>query len=221
VPGVDVEVRDAAGRPLPDGEVGRIFVRSASLMREYLGQPEATARVLAGGWLDTADLGFIDRGELFVHGRASDVVIVRGANHAPEEFESCLEGLPGLRPGCAVAVGPVEADGSEGLVILAEREQGRPARQDGELGRAVSRAVTERAGVTPVEVRILDPGTLPRTSSGKMRRGEARRRLLTGTLLPPARVTALGLARRMASSGIELARTRARRARPGRRATRG
>ncbi|HEY6005512.1 MAG TPA: AMP-binding protein, partial [Anaeromyxobacter sp.] len=87
VPGVEVEVRDEQGHPLPEGRLGRIHVRGPSLMREYLGDPAATAQALRGGWLDTADLGFVRDGELYVHGRAKDVVVVRGANHAPEEFE--------------------------------------------------------------------------------------------------------------------------------------
>ena len=77
-------------------------------MRGYLGDAAATARTLAGGWLDTGDLGFASGGELFVHGRAKDLVIVRGSNHAPDEFEACLEGMAGLRPGCAVALGFLE-----------------------------------------------------------------------------------------------------------------
>ena len=91
--------------PLPERRLGRIHVRGPSLMQGYLGDAAATARALRDGWLDTGDLGFHAGGELFVHGRAKDLVIVRGANHAPEEFEACLAGIDGLRPGCAVALG--------------------------------------------------------------------------------------------------------------------
>jgi len=214
VPGVEVEVRGPTGRPLPPRRLGRIAVRSPSLMREYLGQPGATAAALRDGWLETGDLGFVEGGELFVHGREKDVVVVRGANHAPEEFESCLEGLAGLRPGCAVALGAVAEDGSEGLVVLAERSPQGAALGDAALAALAARAVTERTGVAPREVRVLEPGTLPRTSSGKMRRAEARRRLLAGTLSPPPRLGPLRLAGRMARSAWGLARTRRTRRRP-------
>ncbi|HET9599288.1 MAG TPA: AMP-binding protein, partial [Anaeromyxobacteraceae bacterium] len=88
IPGVEVEVRDPEGEPLPERRLGRIFARGGGMMAGYLGQPEATARAVQGGWLDTGDLGCVDGGELFVHGRAKDVVIVRGANHAPDGEKS-------------------------------------------------------------------------------------------------------------------------------------
>jgi acyl-CoA synthetase (AMP-forming)/AMP-acid ligase II len=215
LPGVEVEVRGPEGRALPERRLGRVWVRSASLMREYLGQPQATAAALSGGWLDTGDLAFVEGGELFLSGRAKDVVVVRGANHAPEEFEAALEGVAGLRPGCAVALGIAGDDGAEELWLLAERAGGEAALGDAALGAVAARAVTERTGVAPGQVRVLEPGTLPRTSSGKLRRGEARRRLLRGSLSPPGPVTALGLLGRMTRSALALARVRRQGARRG------
>ena len=207
LPGVAVAVRGPRGEDLPEGRLGTIHVRGPSLMEGYLGNPEATARALTGGWLDTGDLGFVLDGQLHVHGRAKDVVVVRGANHAPEEFEAALAGLPGLRPGCAVAVGTSAGDGGEELVLLAERPHGR-GEPDAALAARVRRAVLERTGIEPGAVRILAPGTLPRTSSGKPRRGEALRRLEAGTLAPPRRVTALGLAIDLARGALASARAR-------------
>ena len=219
VPGVEVEIRGEGGAPLPERRLGRIHVRGPSVMQGYLGDPEATARVLRDGWLDTGDLGFAVGGELFVHGRAKDVVIVRGANHAPEEFEACLEGIPGLRAGCAVALGvtPEGGDGEE-LLVLAERARGRPAltpalsrgEREAGLQEAVRRAILERTGVRAHAVRILAPGTLPRTSSGKMRRGEALRRFLEGSLAPPRPAGGLSLARALARSALAFGRLRRR-----------
>jgi acyl-CoA synthetase (AMP-forming)/AMP-acid ligase II len=147
-----------------------------------------------GGWLDTGDLGFALGGALHVHGRAKDLVIVRGANHAPDEFEAALAGLPGLRPGCAVALGFTPAEGGEALLLLAERARGAAEAGDEALEAEVRRAVSERTGVAPHTVAILAPGTLPRTSSGKLRRQEALRRFLEGTLAPPRAVSAFTLA---------------------------
>ncbi len=208
VPGVEVEIRGRDGAVLQEGRLGRIFVRSPSLMREYLGQPEATAAALDGGWLDTGDLGFALEGELYVHGRVKDAVVVHGANRAPEEFEACLDGIAGFRPGCAVALGLTGDDGEERLVVLAERMRSASPTGDAALADAVRRAVTERTGVAPGEVRVLAPGTLPRTSSGKLRRGEAGRRLAAGTLAPLRQVTRLGLALDLARSALALARAR-------------
>ncbi len=214
IPGVAVAVVDGAGAPLGEDRLGRIRVRGPSLLREYLGDATGTSRVLHRGWLDTGDLGFLHGGELYVHGRAKDVVMVRGANHAPEEFEAALAGLPGLRPGCAVALGwaPEGADG-EALLILAERaREGREA-ADGALAARAAQAVLAATGLAPREVRLLAPGTLPRTSSGKLRRQEALRRFLAGALAPPARVGPLSLAAAVVRSewaGLKAALRRAR-----------
>jgi acyl-CoA synthetase (AMP-forming)/AMP-acid ligase II len=94
VPGCEVEVRDDEQRALPEGRVGRIVVRGASVMREYFGRPDATGEALRDGWLDTGDLGFVDRGELHVCGRAKDVVIIRGANHAPRSSRTASTASP-------------------------------------------------------------------------------------------------------------------------------
>jgi fatty-acyl-CoA synthase len=180
IPGVEVEVRGEEGEPLGERRLGHIHVCGPSLMQGYLGDVAATGRALRDGWLDTGDLGFHAGGELFVHGRAKDLVIVRGANHAPDEFESCLGAIEGLRPGCVAALGfvPPGGDGEE-LLILAERL--RASRADPALlEEAVREAVSSRTGVRPHTVRILEPGSLPRTSSGKMRRGEALRRFQAG-----------------------------------------
>jgi acyl-CoA synthetase (AMP-forming)/AMP-acid ligase II len=208
VAGVEVEVRDAGGAPAGDGRLGRIFVRGPSLMREYLGDPEATARALAGGWLDTGDLGFVADGELHVHGRAKDVVIVRGANHAPDEFEAALAGVTGVRPGCAVALGFVPRDGdAEALLVLLERARD-PEADDDAIAAAARRGVLEATGVAPHTVRVLAPGTLPRTSSGKLRRQEALRRFVAGTLAPPRSAGALRVAWEAARSQLAFARAR-------------
>jgi len=186
----------SVGRPLPGIEVetreGRIFVRGPSVMREYFGNSRATAAVLQGGWLDTGDLGFEEDGELFVTGRAKEVIILRGKNHAPQEFEDALDGLDGIRPGCSAAVALPTADGEELAMLV---EQSGPLTDD-----RVKARVNERTGVVPREVRLLEPGTLPRTSSGKLRRTEALRQLLAGELRAPSKVTLLHMAKEAARS---------------------
>ncbi len=207
VPGVTVEIRDEAGAVVPEGVVGRIHARGPSIMEGYLGQPEATRAALDGGWLDTGDLGFVKDGELVVCGRAKDVVVLRGANHAPQEFEDALEGVKGVRTGCAVALGfsPPGGDGEELLLLVETTPDAGP-----DLVDRIRAAVAERTGVRPHAVQLLVPGTLPRTSSGKLRRSEALRRWTTGTLHPPARVNAIRLVAAMLRSALALARARPR-----------
>ena len=148
--------------------------------------------MLQDGWLDTGDLGFVADGELYVCGRAKDVVIIRGANHAPQEFEECLDGVAGVRQGCAVALGfQPDGGGEEQLLILAElgRRAGPVAREAASAPRSSSAPACAR---TPSA--CSRPGTLPRTSSGKLRRAEALRQFTAGELAAPRRVSRLRIA---------------------------
>src|SRR6185295_14642528 len=199
VPGVEVEVRGEDGRARPERQVGRVMVRGPSVMRGYFEDEVGSRGALSGGWLNTGDLGFIEDGELFLCGREKDLVIIRGANHAPQEFEGCLEGLAGVRPGCAVALGFTPPGGtSEELLMLAERRG--DTSEDARVAEDIRTAVVEATGVRPHTVKLLEPGTLPRTSSGKMRRGEALRRYLAGQLSPPKKMNVVRLAAELARS---------------------
>ena len=200
-------MRTESGTVAPEGVVGRIYARGPSVMDEYLGQPEATRAVLDGGWLDTGDLGFVQDGELVVCGRVKDVVVLRGANHAPQEFEDALDGLAGVRAGCAVALGfvPPGGDGEELLLLVETTADAGP-----DLVDRIRAVVAERTGVRPHTVQLLVPGTLPRTSSGKLRRPEALRRWATRTLYPPARVNAVRMFGEVLRSALALARARPR-----------
>lgn len=203
VPGVELEVRGEDGELVSERAVGRLRVRAPFVMSGYLDQPEATALALKDGWLETGDLAFVDDGELFVCGRARDLVIIRGANHAPQTFEDCLVGVPGVRPGGAVAVGYVPEDGEEALLLLVETgPQATPA-----LAQVLTTLVAARTGVRPHRVELLAPGTLPRTSSGKLRRAEALRRWQAGLLTPPPAEGALTTTAELARSVLAYTRT--------------
>jgi acyl-CoA synthetase (AMP-forming)/AMP-acid ligase II len=207
--GIEIEIRGRKGGAVPDRIVGRIWVRGPTLMSGYLHQVKATAAVLVDGWLDTGDLGFVADGRLHVTARAKDIVIVRGANYAPEEFEACLAGLSGVRPGRAVAASylPEDAEG-EALLLLVERARGTLAEEGTSLTAGIRRAVRQATGIQPHTVELLTPGTLPLTSSGKMRRAEALRRYLAGELEPPGRSDPLALAGQLARSALGHARAR-------------
>jgi acyl-CoA synthetase (AMP-forming)/AMP-acid ligase II len=210
VPGFTLSLREGQegeGREVREGEVGRVWVAGPSLMAGYLGQPEATARVLSHGFLDTGDLGFVCDGELYLTGRAKDVVILRGRNHSPEEIERAVDAVPGVRVGCAVAASwlPEEAEGEE-LVLLVESGRRASPSDLAALPERCRAAVLGATGLAVDRVAVLAPGTLPRTSSGKLRRAEALRLFLAGELRSPERVTALRLAGAVARSGLAYAR---------------
>jgi acyl-CoA synthetase (AMP-forming)/AMP-acid ligase II len=209
VPGFRLEIRDEDGRVLPPGRVGRVWVEGPSLMDGYLGAPEATACALQDGWLDTGDLGFVHGGELYLTGRAKDVVILRGLNHAPDEIERAVEGVSGVRAGCVVAASwlPEGADG-ERLALFVETSRHASPDEIEALPEACREAVLGGTGLEVDEVVVLEPGTLPRTSSGKLRRQESLRLWLAGELTPPEPVTPLRLAGAMARSGLAYAKYR-------------
>ncbi|MDH3403373.1 MAG: AMP-binding protein [Acidobacteriota bacterium] len=188
LPGFAVEIRDAAGAALPAAHAGRVWVRGPSLMSGYLGLPDATREVLVDGWLDTGDTGFLYAEELYLTGRAKDVLILRGRNHPPEEVERALDGLAGVRTGCAAAVSyrPPEA-ASDALLVFVESRPA-PGLGPAALAAACRRRILAATGLAADRVLVLAPGTLPRTSSGKIRRREALRRFLDGELDPPRRV---------------------------------
>jgi amino acid adenylation domain-containing protein len=183
---VDPESR----RALSPGSVGELWVRSVSVATGYWGRPELTeatfrARLAddggVGPYLRTGDLGFLSEGEVFVTGRLKDLLILAGANHHADDIEATVEGChPGLRAAGAVAFS-VEASGEERLVVV--QEVSRPGAVQGEAIAAAIRDAVARAHDLPVlDVVLVAPGVVPKTSSGKVRRGACRAAYLDGTL---------------------------------------
>jgi FkbH-like protein len=177
------------GRPSPDSTVGEIWVSGPSIVRGYVGRSDAEAFTigLAGDgqrYVKTGDLGFIDPGgELFVVGRLKDSLIIRGQNHHPEDLERTVQtAFPLLRPACG-AVFSVEGVGEEQAILVHEVD---PATLDTEGGaqlrdRIVAR-IGQEHGIHLHEVVFVAPSTLPRTTSGKIRRREVRRHFIAREL---------------------------------------
>jgi len=216
LPDFELRIEDDDGRSLAEGEVGQVVVRGPSLMEGYLGQPEATRAVLRRGWLETGDLGFVLDGELYLTGRAKDVLIMRGRNHSPTEVEQAVEGVEGVRVGCAVAASwwPEGGEREHLLLLVEARREVDPSRYPS-LASACARAARAGSGLEPDVVEVLAPGTLPRTSSGKLRRREALQRWLAGTLDAPQAVTPLRLAGAVARSTLAFASLARKRRRAG------
>jgi acyl-CoA synthetase (AMP-forming)/AMP-acid ligase II len=212
VPGLDIEIQDDQGDVRGAGRVGRVMVKGPSITPGYFNDPDLSRRTIRDGWLDTGDLGFFHGGQLYLSGRLKDLIIIRGRNLAPQEVEEQLRGLEGLRVGCTVAVSCAgEAGGAEELVILAERDLTRP-RPDADLKAEISDRILRGLGLVPAHVELLAPGTLPRTSSGKLRRSEATRLYVAGELKPPENMGTLQIARELGRSRLALMRFWLRRA---------
>ncbi|MBC7906335.1 MAG: fatty acyl-AMP ligase [Rhodospirillaceae bacterium] len=179
IPGLEVDILDAAGRKLPDGHVGRIHVGGPSVMRGYFREPEETARAISpDGRLDTGDLGAMDGGELLITGRAKDLIIVNGRNIWPHDLEWAAERVEPLRAGDVAAVAAEGEDGAEQAVLLVQCRSADPAERD-RLAKQVAAAAMADSGVL-CRVVLVPSHSLPRTSSGKLARAHARRLLAEG-----------------------------------------
>jgi len=203
IPGVALRIVDAARQPVPPAHIGEVECRGPSIMEGYVGDQGATSEALRDGWLRTGDLGFLFEGELCLTGRAKDMLLLRGRNYAPEEVEHGVAGVEGARPGAAVAATwlPEGADGEQ-LLVLVEAVRGAPASEFGRIARECEARILAATGLSADRVAVLPAGSLPRTSSGKLRRQAALAQHLAGTLGPPAPVTRLRLAGALLRSAV-------------------
>jgi len=180
----DMEVRVTApdGAPLPEGKIGQVRARGPSVFAGYFNDAEATAEGLQDGWLCTGDLGFIHAGELYLTGRTKDLLIIHGHNFMPHELEWLAEsvsGSGGTERSAAFSV----AKGSEGEQAILVMEV---AERDGEALKRLEREVRLRIGremaLPLADVVFVRRGQVPKTTSGKVQRGELRQRYLEGKL---------------------------------------
>jgi fatty-acyl-CoA synthase len=179
-PGHELRIVDDDQRPLGERRVGHIQARGPSVMAGYFGQAALTAETLRDGWLQTGDLGYVADGDLFVCGRTKDVIIRAGRKYHPPDLEAAIADLDGIRSSGVVVIGINRAGQADEVVAILEARAslGQDALEDG-----VKRRVRETAGLELDRVVVAPPGTIPRTSSGKVRRAETRTRLQAGTLV--------------------------------------
>jgi len=181
LPGHEIEFRSEAGEALPARQVGRIFVRGPSLMLGYDRRSEETSAVLSRtGWLDTGDLGYGLDGALVITGRAKDLIIINGRNIWPQDLEWTIETLPEVRTG-NVAAFSIDENGREVLILAAEARSLSDQTTSETLTTAIADTIRAQHGLDG-RVVLLQPGTLPYTSSGKLSRSAVRQRYLAGSL---------------------------------------
>ena len=179
-----LRVVDSEGNERPERHEGEIEVRGPSLMKGYYKAPLATADAFRDGWLRTGDRGYMAGGELYVTGRTKELIIKGGKNLYPQDIEAAAAKVEGIRVGCCAAFGlSNEQRGTEDVVLICEtRVSEEAARAD--LMSEVRAAVLRAVGATPDVVLLVEPGTVPKTSSGKIQRDLMRRRYKTGNLKP-------------------------------------
>jgi len=186
LPGHQIRIVDPAGRDAGERIEGALWFRGPSATSGYFRNEQASAKLFpqgpVEGWIDSGDRAYRADGEIFITGRLKDIILKAGRNLYPHEIEEVASAAPGVRRGCVVAFGATNArSGTERLVIVAEtREHSAGARQ--RIARAITERVSLAIGVPPDVVELLPPHSIPKTSSGKLRREETRRLYLAGSL---------------------------------------
>ncbi|WP_426614170.1 fatty acyl-AMP ligase [Bradyrhizobium sp. McL0616] len=170
--------------------VGEIWVSGANVARAYWRNDEATREGLNaeiagedGPWLRTGDLGFLDAdGELFVTGRIKDLIIIRGINHYPQDIERTVQSLDdNLRENGGAAFTVPDESGEETLVIIQEVERtARHTIDTAEIKEQIREAIADQHELSARHIALIRPGALPKTTSGKIQRKQARRLWLDG-----------------------------------------
>lgn len=179
VPGLEMKIVDPETREdLPERHVGELFLRGTSVTPGYYKRPDATESMFHDGWLCTGDLAYMLNGELVICGRIKDVIIVGGRNVFPEDIERAVGQIEGVRAGNVIAFGVDGYKGKETVVVVAEVKT-----DDGQtVSHAIHTRTLEVSGLPPRDVMLVRPGTLPKTSSGKLQRSKCREIYLAGEL---------------------------------------
>ncbi|MEV2240434.1 SDR family NAD(P)-dependent oxidoreductase [Micromonospora sp. NPDC049891] len=180
--------------PLPERQVGEIWVAGPSIARGFWGRAEETAERLdahladgTGPFLRTGDLGFLDDGQLYVTGRIKDLVIIAGRNHYPQDIERTVaEAHPALGRGAGIAFS-VDSGDEERLVVVQAVNVSAARLDCGEVFAAVRAAVAAEHGLRVHEIVLVKSGSIPKTSSGKLQRLAGKQAYLAGSLTAVAR----------------------------------
>ena len=179
VPGLEMRIVDPdTFEDRPERHVGELLIRGTSVTPGYYKRPDATAELFHDGWLCTGDLGYMLDGELVLCGRIKDVIIVGGRNVFPEDIERAVGVLDGVRAGNVIAFGMEGYKGKESVVVVAETRGG----DLDAIRAAIHHRTLEVCGLPPRDVLLVQPSTLPKTSSGKLQRAKCRELYLDETL---------------------------------------
>lgn len=177
-----IQITAPDGAELPEGTIGEVCVQGPGIFLGYYRDEEATRAALHDGWFATGDLGFVNGGELYLTGRTKDLLIVHGHNIMPDELERIADSVTGggglMRSAAfSIARGP----GGEEAVMVVETTENDPEKLAG-IGREIRIRIGRAMGLPVADMVFVRRGRIPRTTSGKMQRGELRERYLDGTL---------------------------------------
>ena len=191
IPQHEVRIVDENGKEMMERTEGFLWFRGPSATSGYYHNAKATEALLPLGpastegeyaWVNSGDRAYRADGEIYVTGRVKDIIIKGGRNLYPHEVEELAARAEGIRKGCIVALGlKDEGSGTEKLVVVAETRE-RDAARRSLISSAITELVTQGLGLPPDRVELIPPGSIPKTSSGKLRREETKQLYLAGTL---------------------------------------
>jgi fatty-acyl-CoA synthase len=214
----EVCIVDNAGKEVADRTEGFLWFRGPSATVGFFRNPTATEKLLPQGpatrdgeyaWINSGDRAYRANGEFYVTGRVKDIIIKGGRNLYPHEVEELAARVEGIRKGCIVAFGlKDEASGTERLMVVAEAREGSATRRAA-LVAAITEQITKGLGLPPDRVELIPAGSIPKTSSGKLRREETKQLYLQGTLSKSKAPAWLQIARLGAASAWRTARSAA------------
>jgi fatty-acyl-CoA synthase len=172
--GLEVRIVDQSGNVLPTRSVGVINVRGEPVTLGYTTTAGFVAAQDQQGWYDTGDVGYLtETGDVVVCGRVKDVIIMAGRNIYPTDIERAATRVPGVRPGCAVAVRLDAGHARETFAVAVESNVWEDPAEVRRVERQVAHEVIAEVDVRPRNVVVLEPGMIPKTPSGKLRRAHA------------------------------------------------
>jgi len=173
LPGFEVQVRNSDGQPVPERQVGTLYVRGPSIMSGYFGEEALTREVLSNdGWLNTGDLAYLVDNSVVITGRQKDLIIINGRNIWPQDLEYIAESQTEVRTGDASAFSVTAPDGDDKAVLVIECRESRYAQRT-ELVTRIQALIRQDLGIDCF-IELVPRNTLPRTTSGKLSRSGAK-----------------------------------------------
>jgi 1-acyl-sn-glycerol-3-phosphate acyltransferase len=187
LPDHEVRIIDELGREVGDRSEGRLEFRGPSATSGYFHNEAKTAALFHDGWLDSGDRGYIANANVFITGRTKDIIIRAGRHIYPHELEETIGDIDGMRKGGVAVFGMLDAgSGTERIIVVAETDVVEPLAAESLRVRA-QEVATEISGSPAEQIVLVPPGSVPKTSSGKIRRAAAKELYATGALVRPQR----------------------------------
>ena len=195
LPDTEIRIVDDWGREAGDRTEGRLEFRSPSATSGYFSNEAKTQTLFRDSWLDTGDRAYIANADLFVTGRTKDIIIRAGQHIYPHELEEALGEIAGIQRGGVAVFGiPDTVSGTERMIVVAETREADPAMRE-ELRATAQKSAAEIVGAPAEDIVLVAPGTVPKTSSGKLRRAAAKELYAAGLLGAPQPALRLQLLR--------------------------